>query len=176
MALPASPSSAECPKVALLSHQKARTIEGLRKCWETSGFEVEILSDVAQLSLSTWRFVWAELSFLNEDTRQFEELVAKQDLLVLVPYETHDSLEGLPGILSAPHFVMLPKPLIWHTFEKRMAAKKQQRRDAAPTQALRFAAEVEVMNGDNKPQSQPPSPRTSYTILLVEDNLVNTFV
>jgi hypothetical protein len=169
---PESPSNNDRPRIAILSKRTTRATDGIAKSWETFGFSVELVPDVASLAHSQWEYVWAGLDYLNEDVSQFEHLLRKKKLLVLVPYDTHDSLEGLPSILSAPNFVMLPKPLIWHTFERRILASKHRRQSTAPSQALRFAPEVEVINGETKAQWREESPLPQQTILIVEDNSV----
>jgi hypothetical protein len=172
-------SNEQAQRIAILSKNRTRSIEGFRTCWETFGFEVELVPNVAALSDSKWKYVWAELNFLQQEPSQFNDLLRSKQLLVLVPYDTHDSLEGLPGILAAPNFVMLPKPLIWHTFERRIVASKHRRQSTAPFQALRFATEVEVMNGevnhkhqDQHIEQQRDSLKAKHVILVVEDNPV----
>ncbi|KIW07407.1 uncharacterized protein PV09_02250 [Verruconis gallopava] len=170
---PASPLSTAQQKVAILVRKQDRALDGLQQCWRKFGFEPCLIHSVADLSHDhQWQYVWTDLEFLDLNPDQFEALMKKPDLLILVPYDTQDSLEGLPGILSAPNFIMLPKPLIWHTFEKRIVMKQKQRREALPTQALRFATEVEVLD-DPKVPSLPLLPKATYTVLLVEDNLIN---
>jgi hypothetical protein len=171
---PVTSVSSERPKVAILARKQDRALEGLQRCWNAFGFHPVLLKSVEELSYnSKWQYIWADLEFLGLNPGQFEALMKRPELLVLVPYDTHDSLEGLPGILTAPNFIMLPKPLIWHTFEKRLLMKQEQRQEALPTQALRFATEVEVLD-DPRVLSLPAPPRNTYTILLVEDNLVGT--
>jgi signal transduction histidine kinase/ActR/RegA family two-component response regulator len=168
------------PCVAIFARSQSRRTKGLTTSWEEFGFDVTIVDSVSEMDNETWRYIpkwryiWAELDFLHEHPDQFELLLAKRDWLVLVPYNTNDSLGDLPGILTAPNFVMLPKPLIWHTFEKRIATSRQRQLSAAPTQALRFASEVEVLNDSAKViDPKRPWPEKKLTILLVEDNPVN---
>jgi signal transduction histidine kinase len=169
---PVTPTINERAKVAILARKQDRALEGLQKCWNVFGLDPRLLKSVDELAHSNkWQYVWADLDYLSLNPDQFESLMKKPELMVLVPYDTHDSLEGLPGILTAPNFIMLPKPLIWHTFDKRFILKQKQRREALPTQALRFATEVEVLDGPRL----PGPPRSTYTVLLVEDNLVSTF-
>ncbi|KAF2808470.1 uncharacterized protein BDZ99DRAFT_509712 [Mytilinidion resinicola] len=192
MTRPATTAGADRPRIAILSKNMDRSMEGLRSCWESFGYEVDLVPNVTGLTQGKWKYIWAELTFLNENIGQFNTLSKKKNLSVLVPYDTHDSLEGLPGILSLPNFIMLPRPLIWHTFERRITASKHRRQPTAPLQALRFAAEVEVLNeelngasngafngssnrtsdGDakEKPQEEPAA---KHVILLVEDNPIN---
>jgi hypothetical protein len=172
---PPTPSSFDPPKIAILSRNTTRATACLTECWKSFGYTAEIVSDVAELTrCGPWNYVWAGLDYLNENTTQFNQLLRNKKLLILVPYDTHDSLESLPTLLSAPNFVMLPKPLIWHTFDRRITASKHRRQSTAPSQALRFAPEVEVINenGEAKIQRQEEPPKVQQTILIVEDNSV----
>ena len=171
---PVTPASPVRAKVAILSRTPDRALEGLQRCWRAFGFDPRLLKSVEELSHNgnNWQYIWTDLEFLMQNPDQFDALMKKPEMLVLVPYDTHDSLEGLPGILTAPNFILLPKPLIWHTFDKRLIMKQKQRREALPTQALRFAPEVEVLDDPMVPLLPAP-PRTKHTVLLVEDNLVS---
>lgn len=150
----------------------------LKECWQSFGYTAEIVSDVATLVPGgSWNYVWAELEYLNENTNQFKQLLRSKSLLILVPYDTQDSLESLPTLISAPNFVMLPKPLIWHTFDRRIIASKHRRQSTAPSQALRFAPEVEVINENDsadeiKISKEEEPPKVKQTVLIVEDNAV----
>jgi hypothetical protein len=172
-----TPTSFDRPKIAILSRKTTRATACLTECWQLFSYTAEIVPDVAGLARGgPWKYVWAGLDYLNENTTQFDQLLRNKKLLVLVPYDTHDSLESLPTLLSAPNFVMLPRPLIWHTFDRRIIASRHRRQSTAPSQALRFAPEVEVINGDGeaKLQCQEESPKVQQTILIVEDNPVSS--
>lgn len=163
-------------QVAILSNEQSRSLDGFKRAWATYGFEVEVLPDAEVIagSKGRWQYVWADLDYLQAHPSQLTELLRHRNFPILVPYDTHDSLEGIPGILSAPNVIMVSKPLIWHTFERRIAAAKYRRSPAAPSQALRFAAEVEVMNDEASEPFQPVQIRgKSKQILVVEDNNVS---
>jgi hypothetical protein len=165
----------ERPQVAMLSNTQSRSRDGFKRGWQTYGFDVETLQDAKYISDSRakWQYVWADLDYLQEHPSELVELLRHTNVPVLVPYDTHDSLEGVPGILSAPNIIMIPKPLTWHTFERRIAAAKHRRSPAAPSQALRFATEVEVMNGELDHQlSLISSQGKGKRVLVVEDNSV----
>ncbi|KAF2423609.1 hypothetical protein EJ08DRAFT_595916 [Tothia fuscella] len=162
----------DLPRIAILSKNQSRSVEGFKHGWESFDFHVEMVINVESVVCSgPWKYVWAELDFLEANPAQYAQLLRHKKLTVLVPYDTHDSLERLPGILSAKNFVMLPKPLIWHTFERRVTASRHRRGSTAPSQALRFAAEVEIMNEEAK--SAPDVAERSGKILVVEDNSIN---
>lgn len=162
------------PKIAILwKGTPTRAIEGLQGSWELFGFEVTLVSHVNDLHADDWKYVWGELEFFSENKGQFFTLLqSHKKWLVLVPYDAHNSMEGLPGITSAPNFVMLHKPLIWHTFERRITNQVN-----APSQALRFAESVEVLNEESADLTEPSyfdfKPRRRTTVLLVEDNPIN---
>ncbi|KAH8897209.1 hypothetical protein GQ53DRAFT_837893 [Thozetella sp. PMI_491] len=165
------------PRVAILSGgEHNRAMEGVRICWEDYGFDVTMASGVSDLGQEKWKYVWAELDCLTENPSLFQELLHNESWLVLVPMDTHDSLESLPGILKAPHFVMLHRPLVWHTFEKRILASLDRGRHGpnGPSRALRFAAEVEVLEGgDTGKQRRDEQVKSKPVVLLVEDNPIN---
>lgn len=170
-------SSKERPKIGILS-DNGRSAEGLQIAWECFGFDVSIMRSVAELGGTRWKYVWAELSFLSKNTPALSQLLRREDLLILVPYDTQDTLDSLPGLLTAPNIVLLQKPLLWHTFERRIIATSERRLSAAPSQALRFAPAVEVMNGISDSTTKPLRDSAAisekgYTILLVEDNPIN---
>lgn len=174
--------SQDRPRIAILSRSMTRAIACLTDCWQSFGYTAEVVSDVETLVRSgPWIYVWAELEYLNENTHQFKQLLRSKSLLILVPYDTQDSLESLPTLISAPNFVMLPKPLIWHTFDRRIIASKHRRQSTAPSQALRFAPEVEVINendgaGEVKMSKEEDAPKAKQTVLIVEDNPVCSFL
>jgi hypothetical protein len=167
-------TSEEWPRVAILSQGSSRAMEGLRICWESYGFSVAMVPCVSALAKSSWKYVWADLDFLTSNTQEFEALLRNSQYLVLVPFDTQDSLADLPGILTAPNFVLVPKPLIWHTFERKIAASHRRNRVAAPSQALRFASEVRVHNGETKTDYTAKVQNTNSLVLLVEDNAVRS--
>lgn len=181
MVRPPPPLSQDRPRIAILSRTITRATAGLTECWQSFGYNAELVSDVAALiRVGSWNYVWAELDYLNENTSQFNQLLRSKSLLILVPYDTHDSLESLPALLSAPNFVMVPKPLIWHTFDRRITASNHRRQSTAPSQALRFAPEVEVINENDctvevKTSKEEEAPKVKQTILIVEDNPVCSF-
>lgn len=181
MVRPPTPLSQDRPRIAILSRTTTRATACLKECWQSFGYNVQVVSDVAALVHGgSWNYVWAELDYLNENTSQFNQLLRSKSLLIFVPYDTHDSLESLPALLSAPNFVMLPKPLIWHTFDRRITASKHRRQSTATSQALRFAPEVEVINendgaGEVKTSEEKEASKVKQTILIVEDNPVCSF-
>jgi signal transduction histidine kinase/CheY-like chemotaxis protein len=169
-------SSEERPRMAILS-DNGRSAEGLQIAWECFGFDVSTVRSVSELGGTRWKYVWAELSFLSKNKPALSQLLRREDLLTLVPYDTQDTLDSLPGLLRAANIVLLQKPLLWHTFERRIAASSERRLSTARSQALRFAPEVEVLNGSSnsvtKLFQEPTSAAKNYTILLVEDNPIN---
>ncbi|QDS68955.1 hypothetical protein FKW77_008734 [Venturia effusa] len=182
MIRPPTPPSQDRPRIAILSRNKTRATTCLTECWQSFGYTAEVVCDVATLvRVGSWKYVWAELDYLNENMIQFKQLLRNQSFLILVPYDTHDSLETLPTIMSAPNFVMVPKPLIWHTFDRRITASKHRRQSTAPSQALRFAPDVEVINGTegagdvnkSKKDGDEEVSKAQRTVLIVEDNAIN---
>ena len=181
---PASPLLNAKPSVAILAKSTTRHIEGLVESWRAFNVNTTICSSVSEIDFevssgafsSASKYVWAEIDFLFTNVDQFDELKKRKDLLVLVPYATSDSLEGLAGIMSSSNFVLLPKPLIWHALEKRIA-NVTQKGMPAPHQALRFAPDVKViaLDPENTVIEAQDHSKThrKRTVLLVEDNPIN---
>jgi signal transduction histidine kinase/ActR/RegA family two-component response regulator len=161
----------ELPKIAILSNTP-RSAKGLQTAWKTFRFDTSIVASVSDLGITPWKYVWAELGFLVQFKAAFSQLIQRKNLLILIPYDTQDSLDRLPGILTAPNVILLPKPLLWHNFSRRILATRERKLSAAPSQALRFAPEVEVFDS-NSSQGSSTSRKNAYTILLVEDNSIN---
>jgi hypothetical protein len=166
------------PRIAILADGDNRAKEGLVLGWQMFGYDVTMVRRVSELGGTQWKYVWAELEFLTDNESQFRELMGDERWLVLVPMDTQDSLESLPGILNAANFVMLPRPLIWHTFEKRILASIARGRQGinGPSRALRFAAEVEVLNGSPNKHSPEDLNQKKLVVLLIEDNPVSFMI
>lgn len=188
--------------IAILSETPTRALQGITQAWEKFGYEVTVVNHISELPTDrAWKYIWADMPFLIANKDQFRRLMKQQDWLVLVPYDTQKSLSDLPGIVAAPQFVLLPKPLIWHSFSTRVDAANRRSRSAAVSRTLRFAPVVEVMEDIAAPelvqinaaqehqaqkqqqqqqqqsepakQSEQPQQPRPQTILLVEDNPLN---
>jgi signal transduction histidine kinase/CheY-like chemotaxis protein len=164
-------------QIAILS-ENTRSAQGLQSAWTTFGFDVSVVNNVTDLGNTSWTYVWAELGFLKQDESALPELLQRQDLLILIPYDTQDNLDSLPALLKANNIVLIHKPLIWHRFSHRIRVARDRRLSAAPSQALRFAPVVEVLtpnSSSNQSYFHPSSSssKKEYTVLLVEDNIIN---
>ncbi|KAK6002139.1 hypothetical protein QM012_001777 [Aureobasidium pullulans] len=160
--LPPQPSDQQQDEkqVAVLSETNTRSLQGIKAAWEMFGHEVTVASNISELLEKEWKYIWADMPFLLNNKDQFRRLMKRQDWLVLVPYDTQKSLSDLPGIVSAPHFVLLPRPLVWHSFATRVDAANRRSRSAAVSRTLRFDPVVEVMQDIPSPtpqQSTQPS-------------------
>ena len=162
------------PSIAIFRGNNARSLDGLRIAWAKFGFDVVIVNDFCDLSDLEWRYVWADATFLNQNPSHLKCLLEQDQWLVLVPYDTQNSLEQLPGLLSAPHFIPLQKPLIWHSFQQRIAAASEPSNRSDLARTVRFAPKVDVLecNG-HKEQLHEDSRVKNLVILLVEDNPVS---
>lgn len=131
--------------VAILSETDTRSLQGIRTAWEMFGHQVTVAANISELLEQEWKYIWADMPFLLNNKDQFRRLMKRQDLLVLVPYDTQNSLSELPGIVASPHFVLLPRPLVWHSFATRVDAANRRSRSATVSRTLRFAPVVEVV-------------------------------
>jgi hypothetical protein len=159
------------PKIAIFPGNNERSIEGLRIAWEKFGFEVVIANDFADLSGIDWKYIWADPSFLKANPNCLRALLEQDRWLVIVPYDTLNTMHQIPELESAPQFIRLPRPLIWHSFSQRIAAAKQEPRKSEASRMVRFASTVDFVNQNGAAVAQQSTAK-NLVILLVEDNPV----
>lgn len=165
----------EIPIIAIFHAGISRSLIGLIEAWKAFGFDVVVIETVEELLNLQPKYIWADASFLDHDPKVFRQLLNQTKHTVLVPYKSQLELDRLPGIV-APSFITLQKPLMWHTFEDRIALANQISTKSAQ-RTVRFAPTVDILNGS----SMPPSSQNGEiaetlpkckTILMVEDNPV----
>ena len=167
-------SFAVLPNIALLVQEEdSAYTHGLRLSWEKFGFRTHVSLDVSSLPKLEWKYVWADAAFLKNHTTQLEQLMQWTSSTILVSSNSQSTVDMLPGIEAAPHFVTLSKPLTWHLFEKRIQTAQQRPSQSAPSKTLRFAPEVEVMDVLPMEKSRPRKETPRAVILVVEDNPVS---
>lgn len=162
------------PSIAVFHGDNERSFEALRTAWDTFGFNVVRVMDFSDLSDSEWKYVWADLPFFKGNPRCLQQLLEQDQWQVLVPYDTQEALRQTPSVLSGPHVVRLRKPLLWHTFADQIAAAGEPSNNASLTRTVRFAPQVDVVDGNDNEQPQEATAKDSV-ILLVEDNPVWRF-
>jgi hypothetical protein len=160
------------PKIAILYDQNHRSLEGLQIAWEKSGFEVTTANKFENLPIMDWKYIWADVSFLNSNPNCLKALLEQDKCPILVSYGNIHMLYQIPELASAPQFIPLPKPLIWHSFPQRIAAG--QNMPKPESRMVRFASKVDIVDGDGESQAQK-STEKNLLILLVEDNPVCHF-
>lgn len=159
------------PSIAIVHGKNERSVQGVRLAWEVFGYDVTIFEDFSDLFDTEWKYVWVELPYLEQNPTKLRRLLDQDRTPVLVPYDTQDSLKQFPEIQSTPHFITIQKPLIWHSFEQRIASFKEPSNNIL-TKAVTFAPTVEVMDREDKEQLQDEPVARQAVILLVEDNPV----
>jgi signal transduction histidine kinase/CheY-like chemotaxis protein len=142
---PQSPDQQDQKHVAILSETDTRSLQGIRTAWEMFGHQVTVATNISDLPEQEWKYIWADMPFLLNNKDQFRRLMKRQDWLILVPYDTQNSLSELPGIVAAQNVILLPRPLVWHSFATRVDAANRRSRSAAVSRTLRFAPVVEVV-------------------------------
>ena len=159
------------PKIAILHGGNARAVEGLQISWEKFGFEVVIAHNATDLADVDWKYIWADIPFLKANLACLRALLNQDRWTVLVPYDTLHPIHQIPELDSAPQFIPLPRPLIWHSFSQRIAMAKQGPVKSENSRTVRFAATVDFVDGKGETESQEPAAK-NRVIMLVEDNLV----
>ena len=163
----------ESNTVALFS-PPSRLVEGLKIAWQLFGYEVVLVHHFSELASYEIKYVWADFRFLSENVDCLRHLLSQDHFTTLVPFEHQESLQRLPGVLSTPHFVPLPKPLIWHMFYNRIAIASHAAAAMKASPSVENGSKIGVENGW-APQCFPEAGIKSATvnILLVEDNAVS---
>jgi len=159
------------PSIAIVGGENERSVQGLRIAWEAFGYDVEVFEDFFNLPDSDWKYIWVDISYLKENPTKLQQLVNRDKTPVLIPYDTQGSLKQFPEMQSASHFITIQKPLIWHSFEQRIASSKEPSNNIL-TKAVTFAPTVEVLDREYKEQLQEETMTRQPVILLVEDNPV----
>ena len=178
ISIPIQPSTANhesyittLPKIAIFHGGNERYVQGLSTAWENFGFDAVLVEDFADLSGVDWKYIWADLPFLKRNPTCLQRLLKENNCWVLFPYDDQDSLYEIPDIVLAPHFIPLPKPLIWHSFQQRIAAASQEPRKLESSRTVRFSSKADILDCENKEQPQKFTAK-NHSILLVEDNPV----
>lgn len=161
----------ESNTVALFS-PPPHLLDGLKIAWQLFGYDIVVVHHFSELSNYEIKYVWVEFRYLSENADCLRYLLSQAHFTVLAPFGHQESPQRFPGVLSAPHFVLLSKPLIWHTFHNRTviashaaaALKPSPSTDDSTTEIGIDCERQHFANGDG----------TSETIiLLVEDNAVS---
>lgn len=165
-------TTAALPNIAIFHGGNERALQGLQTAWKKFGFDVVVVKDFADLSGVDWKYIWANIPFLKRNPTCMEGLLKQNAWLVLVPYDTQNTLRQIPDITSAPQFISLPTPLIWHTFQQRITAASKEPSKSEISRSVRFASKVDIVDHDTKGQPQQLTAK-NLVILLVEDNPIN---
>jgi hypothetical protein len=163
--------------VALFS-PPPRALDGLKVAWQLFGCQVVVVHHFSELENHDVKYAWADFRYLSENADCLRHLLSQEHLTTFVPFEHQESLQHLPGVLSAPHFVPLPKPLVWHTFSKRIAIAAHAAAALKASPSAENGSRVEVWNGRERQRPQEEATTSgTVNVLLVEDNPVSvTFV
>lgn len=162
------------PKIAILHGGNARGLEGLKIAWEKFGFDVSIYANCDNLSGTDWKYIWADYAFLKSNPECLKKLLKQDKWLVLVPYDTLNTLRKIEGLDETRHMVPLPRPLIWHSFAQRIASSQQEpsKSEVNQSRVVRFKSTVDIV-GKEEGVKESLSNTKNFSILLVEDNPIN---
>ena len=158
--------------VAIFQGENELLVPELREAWQVFGYDVVAVHHMSDLIGSNWKYIWVDLPFLVQNPELLQELLKQDQWPILVPFDSQDALKQLPQITSAPRFVPLQKPLIWHLFEERIAAVTEAANKPI-IKAVTFAPTVDIVDDDVKEKLQESAEESRAVILLVEDNPVS---
>lgn len=165
--------TADPPKVAIINdNRNPRGIEGLSTAWEKFGYDVTVVCNVSGLTDTLWKYIWVDFWHLQRDPSLFDLLATRDQCIVLIPYDDQEMLQRDSKMTSTSHFVPLPKPLLWNSFEQRIAASQEPSNKPDLTKGVRFAVNVDVLDHRNDKTVQEAPYVKRGVALLVEDNPV----
>ncbi|MCJ1475227.1 hypothetical protein MMC13_003888 [Lambiella insularis] len=162
----------DASRIAIFHEGDERSVEAVRTAWQKCGFDVVMIKKFSDLSGFKLKYIWADSSYLRKYPALLDQLLEQDEWSVLVPYDTQTTLQELPGLLNATHFIPLPKPLVWHSFQERIAMASQSAHRAALGRSVRFASKVDIVSHNEKDRPAESTAK-NLTILLVEDNPIN---
>jgi len=163
------------PQVAIFHGHNERAFAGIKTAWEKAEFDVVRVKDFIELSGSDWKYIWADASFLRQSPQVREKLLAQEQWLVLVPYDTQEALHEVPGLLAARNCMPLQKPLVWHSFQQRLATANERKNSNAFPRIVRFASKVDIVDPSDQKRPYENLASKDFMILLVEDNPVSPY-
>ena len=164
------------PSVAIISDcQNSRGLGGLSLAWEKFGFDVTVVNDFSTYSNVRnlhFKYIWVDFWLLHKDPLLLDQLAERDHCPILIPYDDHEMLQQNLRIMSKPHLVPLPKPLLWNSFEQRIISSQEPSNKPDLTKGVRFAANVDVLDHKNEKTVQEAPYVKQGVVLLVEDNPV----
>ncbi|KAL8765962.1 MAG: hypothetical protein Q9209_007109 [Squamulea sp. 1 TL-2023] len=162
------------PKVAVfIAEPKSRSLDGILLAWRKFGYEPIVVREICDLGDCEWKYIWIESWLLQKDLMLFNHLTAMENCVVLIPYDDLDMLKRNTKITSVAHFVLLPKPLLWNSFEQRINESQESANKPDLSKGVRFAANVNVLGHKNEKTIQEAPYVKRSVVLLVEDNPIN---
>jgi hypothetical protein len=163
--------------VAFLPLNNPTIQEGHKTAWEDFDYRVVETTSISELSnYPDVEYIWADAEYLQNNSHCLESLLGQDTRTVLVTYSNEKTLHSLPGLVSSSRFVLLPKPLIWHTFDAQTVLSPLSPTFPAGILSLHHSTiEASLSDASNVQEALSGSvaPKTEITILLVEDNPVH---
>ncbi|KAL8725819.1 MAG: hypothetical protein Q9166_007106 [cf. Caloplaca sp. 2 TL-2023] len=156
------------PKVAIfIDDRKSRNLEGLCTAWKKFGFEPIVLHEISDLRDTEWTYIWVDFWLLQLDAALLDKLSRRDECTVLIPYNDQEMMQRNSRITSTAHLVPLPEPLLWNSFEQRVATIRNSNNRPDPAKGVRFAANVDVLDHKNeKTIQEAPYVRRGVVLLI----------
>lgn len=158
--------------VAVFPRKHTISQEGQKVAWEHFGnkvFEAENLSELG-VNCPKVKYIWADADYLQHNIDILQSLLLQDTWIVLVPYSNQEMLRRLPGVMSTSRVVLLQKPLMWHTFQARIALAHRSSSDLVDTS--KSTSQLNLLDVPALEASLSNATKEACTILLVEDNPV----
>lgn len=160
-------------QVAVFYGNNDQAYAGLRTAWEKSNFDIVRVNKASDLSGFDCKYVWVDVKYLQEHGGIRELLLNQERWQVLVPYDSQETLQQVPGLLAARNCFPLQRPLVWHSFLQRLTNVSVRQNSDALLRTVRFAPKVDIVDAGISERIQEQLVTKDHTILLVEDNPIN---
>ena len=147
--------------------------EGLCTAWRAFDFDPKIVRQYSDLINGGWKYVWADLSVLQNNPTLMNPLAEQNSWPVLVPHEEHEQLQQ-SRIISVAPFIPILKPMSWHSIEHHVTTAQAPGSKAGPTKEVRFSSNVDIVEEEGKKTVLEQLSLKRGVVLLVEDNPVRS--
>ena len=158
-------------EIGVICDLHEKTFQGLRTAWESYGLSTVSMANRDELLRRKTKYLWASVPYLKDNPDIMKTLIKSPKRIVLVPIDSADSLAEVPGLASAPNFLTVQRPLLWHRIIENLEDASRAGSKGFVDKAVRFAPETSEVNENGEP-IEVEAART-LTILLVEDNKIN---
>lgn len=156
-------------RIAMFAQEEPISQEGQTLAWEHFGLETVVIHSLSDLDqYPDIKHIWVDAKYLQHNPDSLKALLLQDRWDVLVPYTNQEILHHISSIMSTSQCVLLPKPLMWHTFPSRIAFASR----SSPNALEVSIPDLRLLDVPDAQATLNSASKKEVTILLVEDNPV----